>query len=453
MMVSFTKNLDGNTVNTSTVELHDTAGLPVTISVSLDQERIILITPTEQLDEESTYTLLICSDISDLDGLLLGQDISWSFQTGTIKDTTPPEVTGSSPHRGDIASASLSSVSITFSEAVLPSTISTENIYLKDNDSIIPAIVTYQGTDNRAILSLSAPLEENTQYFIMAKNVQDLGGNVMKEVWTCSFSTGVVQETETGIQCNLAAGWFGATAQEQGRTLRRADGTPLLEIPGLSWGDAITHLMDLNSEGPLAEGKYLRLVVNGKNVAAPDGMNLTPVLKRLTVTETPPAGKCYIDPLLGRFVLPRPLLWSSMDSIYEVYSPRIKPPGLTVEVTSPESMTVENDGERTYIKLENFAQSSSGNKYVNSTSSIHYQFPEISLGEAVIRYDLYKKISISNPDNIYRYAESNCFISDISFLNKNGILKSISISENELHQFENLESKLSDWKKHYCLHQ
>lgn len=73
-----------------------------------------------------------------------------------------------------------------------------------------------------------------------------------------------------------------------------------------------------NGDIPLGTGKYLRINYNGINIAALKelgGLEVTPVAKDLSNEEniknlSPPRGRFYIDPVTGRFILPRPVYWS-----------------------------------------------------------------------------------------------------------------------------------------------
>jgi len=447
MMISFTKNLEGSTINDSTVSVKDMFGITLNVLVSLEQANIILVYPTDGLEAESLYSLTVSGDISDIDGLLLGEDITWSFRTGTAKDHTPPRVISSTPHRGDIAPLSLSTVAVAFSEALAPSSVTKENIYLEDkNGTVLPGIISYRADTFEAIINLSAPLEEKQYYTIRAGEIKDLEGNRMDDPWVGRFSTGVIQETETGIPCQLAEGYFGSTRNEEGRILRLSDGTSLLESTGLTWGDSIAHLMDHNTEGNLSEGTCLRLVVNGRNIAAPEGMNLNPVLKKLTVTETPPPGTCYIDPLLGRFVLPRPLLYSAMDSISEVYAPRIKPPGLTVETLCPECMTIESDGEKKYLKLESSAEATKSEKYVEQTSRLRYSLGETTPSEIIIRYSAYQSVESKCLEEGVTKMKAIFQVYDTALRSHNGLINSIKSSDDEARYLDDYPPLLNNWE-------
>jgi|GEM_PF-3325522 len=447
MMISFTKNLEESTISGATVSVQDPFGLPLPVLISLEQANIIIVYPTEDLEAESFYTLSVSKDISDNDGLLLGEDITWSFKTGTANDHSPPRVITTNPHRGDIAPLSLSTVSVAFSEALALSSVTKENIYLEDkNGTILPALVSYRADTCAVIIDLSVPLQGKQYYTIRARDIEDLSGNKMAEPWSGKFSTGIIQETETGIPCPLAEGYFGSSQNEEGRILRRADGTSLINSQGLTWGDSIAPLMDHNTEGPLAEGTCLRLVVNGRNISAPDGMNLDPVLKKLTVTETPPPGTCYIDPLLGRFVLPRPILYSAMESISEVYTPRIKPRGLTVDVECPECMTVESDGERAYVKLESYAHASKSIKYVEEISHLQYTLGETAPLEIIVLYSAFQSVVSALLGSGLTKMNIDLSVYNTTLFSKNGSINSIQNGDHEAQQLTNYPSLTNRWE-------
>jgi hypothetical protein len=83
------------------------------------------------------------------------------------------------------------------------------------------------------------------------------------------------------------------------------------------------NLYDPGSIGMFAPGRYFRIVHNGKNVADPTGLNLTPVAINLSQVVTPYNIECYIDPARGTFVLPRPNYWSKVEDEANLTSPEI----------------------------------------------------------------------------------------------------------------------------------
>lgn len=97
-------------------------------------------------------------------------------------------------------------------------------------------------------------------------------------------------------------------------------------------GDELTSVFDMGKSGDLAGGKSIRIVSGGKNVAY--DLGLIPLYKKgLTKdSESPDGTHCYIDPAVGRFVLPRPIYWSKMESQASITSPEIRHPEYAASV-------------------------------------------------------------------------------------------------------------------------
>jgi len=88
------------------------------------------------------------------------------------------------------------------------------------------------------------------------------------------------------------------------------------------FGSVAGGMMDTGVSGSLASNKYIRIVEDGavsgtKNIVDAAGLNLDVYAKEIITPGSltpPPAGKCYVDPVTGRFVLPRPTYWSKCES-------------------------------------------------------------------------------------------------------------------------------------------
>lgn len=83
------------------------------------------------------------------------------------------------------------------------------------------------------------------------------------------------------------------------------------------------NVYDTASVGNLASGKYFRIVEGGSNIRntlypkSPDipSYGLQIIAKDLSTEFSPPATQCYVDPVKGKFVLPRPSFWTKCDVI------------------------------------------------------------------------------------------------------------------------------------------
>ena len=98
-----------------------------------------------------------------------------------------------------------------------------------------------------------------------------------------------------------------------------------------AWDGSGTHAIDKYDDGvsgSFSSGKVARIVNNisgtGLNISDATGLNLIPVCKKMiTDNFTPPKTQVYIDPLKGKFVLPRPIYWSKCESFANLISPEI----------------------------------------------------------------------------------------------------------------------------------
>jgi len=108
-----------------------------------------------------------------------------------------------------------------------------------------------------------------------------------------------------------------------GDLLTDNNGTSLAGM--FSYGDSLAGIFDASAWGDLAAGRFIRMVHNGKNLVS--DLNLVPVMKRLLTTAdmkvAPGAGQFFVDPALGRFVLPRPAYWTRFENVESITSPEI----------------------------------------------------------------------------------------------------------------------------------
>jgi Ca2+-binding RTX toxin-like protein len=106
------------------------------------------------------------------------------------KDTIAPTVTSASPTGKKVSRNA--NMTATFSEAMDEATITgtTFKLFRKNSTTVIPATVTYNATEERAILNPSAKLRRKVTYkAIVAADVADLAGNQMGTAKVWSFST------------------------------------------------------------------------------------------------------------------------------------------------------------------------------------------------------------------------------------------------------------------------
>lgn len=110
--------------------------------------------------------------------------------TDSVKviDHVAPVVTSTTPGAGATAVALNVNPSVTFSEKMNPSTITTSTIQLKQGSAVLAGIITFDGTS--AVFAPSAALSASTVYtFTITTGVKDSSGNSLAAVYTTSFTT------------------------------------------------------------------------------------------------------------------------------------------------------------------------------------------------------------------------------------------------------------------------
>ena len=88
-----------------------------------------VFTPASTLAASTTYTATITTGAKDLAGNALASNYVWSFTTGAAADTTAPTVSSTVPANSATGVPISYNLTATFSEAMDPVTITTDNLY------------------------------------------------------------------------------------------------------------------------------------------------------------------------------------------------------------------------------------------------------------------------------------------------------------------------------------
>ena len=112
----------------------------------------------------------------------------------TPSDTTPPEVSSTIPDSDATEVAINSTVSITFSEAMDPLTLTDATFTLKQGTTPVLGTGTYAGVT--AIFTPDVDLTASTNYTAtITTGVEDLAGNALADPYVWSFTTGATPDT------------------------------------------------------------------------------------------------------------------------------------------------------------------------------------------------------------------------------------------------------------------
>ena len=125
------------------------------------------------------------------------------FASSLGPDTTLPTVTATTPANNATGVSSNSSITVAFSEAIDTATINSNTFELRDasNSALVTASITYNSSNNTALLTPTAALASNTTYTATLKGsatdprVKDTAGNALAANYSWSFTTAAPDTT------------------------------------------------------------------------------------------------------------------------------------------------------------------------------------------------------------------------------------------------------------------
>ena len=149
-----------------------------------------IFTPANPLPSNSVYIATITTAATDLQGVSLASNYSWTFRTGTA--AAAPSVVSTSPANGATGVPTNRSVAASFSEAMNPATISGTSFTLTaPGGVIVPGAVVYAVSGSAAIFTPTAALAANTLFTAtITTGAQDLAGISLASNFVWTFTTG-----------------------------------------------------------------------------------------------------------------------------------------------------------------------------------------------------------------------------------------------------------------------
>ena len=154
------------------------------------EKNTIKFTPDSLFPKDVKLTATIYKNgVVDLDSNVMESDFSFSFETGSLSDFTPPLVAAVSPLNGASSVGTNTEIAIEFSEAMDISTLTRENLEVYEGSEKLSVTISYAG--NIVLLKPSRTLVAGTSYTLnVKKTVQDSAGNPMSSDFTSTFTTG-----------------------------------------------------------------------------------------------------------------------------------------------------------------------------------------------------------------------------------------------------------------------
>lgn len=148
--------------------------------------------PSAALDAKSLYAgkVLIAGYAGEkTDDNKSQNSLNWSFTTaGSIADVTAPVVSSVVPANNSTAVVTSTKATVTFSEALNPSTVTAATFTLKQGSTAVPGAVSYTGTT--ATFTPATALSAGLIYIAtITSGVKDVAGNALATPYVWSFTT------------------------------------------------------------------------------------------------------------------------------------------------------------------------------------------------------------------------------------------------------------------------
>jgi hypothetical protein len=187
VLVTFSENMDVLTLSPLSFRLSDGASQIAALVDAVG--KTALLTPVSPLAYSKTHVVTLTTDVQDLAGNGLTQDLTWLFTTAPPPDTVKPTVRTTNPSAGATDVAKNVAVEVIFSEEIQPSTVNTATFTMRTGS--FPLVSgTIAATGNTAVFTPTAALLGNSTYTVtLGAAIADLAGNTLGQNFTFTFTT------------------------------------------------------------------------------------------------------------------------------------------------------------------------------------------------------------------------------------------------------------------------
>ncbi len=146
--------------------------------------------PSSRLAGGGVFTATLTTGAKSREGASLAAERTWSFTTGAEADTSPPQVSSTSPATDSSGVAINRRITATFSEALDPLSMTAATFTVRQGSTQVPGSVAY-GPGTIATFTPTSTLGTDALLTAtLTTGIKDLSGNPLANAFTWSFTTG-----------------------------------------------------------------------------------------------------------------------------------------------------------------------------------------------------------------------------------------------------------------------
>lgn len=298
IVTTFNEIMDPISLNTLTYTLTGPGGNPIAGTVSF-AGNAATFTPNSPLTANTAYTATVTTGAKDLAGNPLAAPVIWTFTTGLVADTVAPTVTLTNPISGAINIPLNASVSATFSEALLPATLTNLSYsmtvpgpgpgFLPTN---VPGSVSYASGGTVATFTPTLALTALTTYTMtISTGVSDLANNPLANPRVWSFTTGAaLAQGPAAVQLGTA-GNFAVLSKSGISTVPNSAITGDIGVSPIALTAITGFSMTLDASNTFATSTQVTGKIYAANITEPTPTNLTTAISDMAIAYTDAAGR------------------------------------------------------------------------------------------------------------------------------------------------------------------
>ncbi len=185
LVIEFSEEIDASTITASSVYLLDGSGSKVDVSFGMADTIHLMVKPGFYMKPNSSYRLVLTTDIKSVNALSFTQNYEWQFTTGAQVDSEGPKLRFVLPADYETIDV-LTTVGLQFDEALIPDGV--DNLTLKNSKGELVAGSAREADSTLRFVPDQVLVMGETYTLTLEPGVSDYAGNLYTGTTSWSFT-------------------------------------------------------------------------------------------------------------------------------------------------------------------------------------------------------------------------------------------------------------------------